>query len=156
MKRIGLMGAVGALTLAMLVPAAVSAGIGPQPFGAEIDVARCTNRNGEHGFGKVVLKMDAFARNDLANSPTPNYIIITAWYEQKIDGVWHRFDVTTATGPVHPDGYPYVFSNYLGMALHFESADHPRTRQVMKVEFFDDLPTGDVRLGKITARTAAC
>lgn len=156
MKRIGLMGAVGALTLAMLVPASVSAGAAPASFGADVPKAKCTNKNGEHGFGKVVLLMRGFARNDVADSPTPNYIVVTGWYEQKIAGVWTKFDVTTTTSPVYPDGTPYVFGNLLGLGLHFESADHPRTRQVMKVEFFDDLPTGDLRLGKISARTAAC
>lgn len=155
MKRMGLAGAVGALALALLVPASVSAHT-PPPFWATIDKAKCTNRNGEHGFGKVVLQMRGFAVNDAAVDYTPNYIIITGRYEQKIDGVWRQFDVTTATGPIYPDGHPYVFQNLLGLGLHFESADHPLTRMVMKVEFFDDLPTGDVRLGKISARTAAC
>ena len=156
MKRIGLMGAVGAVTMALLVPASVSAGAPAPSFWAEVPKAACTNYKGEHGFGRVVLHLRGFAVNNVADAPTPNYMIVTGRYEQKINGVWVKGDITTTTSQTYPDGYQTYFQGMLGMALHFESADHPRTRMVMRVEFFDDLPTGDVRLGKITARTAAC
>jgi len=158
MKRIGLLGAIGALTLAMFIPASVSAHSNgtATTFGARVDKALCTNRGGQHGFGKVVLKMSAYARNDLPDEPTPNFIKILGRLDQKIDGVWVKGGLTTATTPIYPDGTPYVFPNLLGLAWQFESADHPLSRIVMRVEFWDVLPSGNVRLGKISARTAAC
>lgn len=157
MNRMGFAGAVGALTMALLVPASVSAGAAPAPmFWAEVPKAACTNYKGKHGFGRVVLHMRGFALNNVADAPTPNYIIVTGRYEQKIDGVWVKGGISSATSPTYPDGHQYTFQGMLGQAMRFESADHPLTRMVMRVEFFDDLPTGDVRLGKFTARTAAC
>lgn len=155
MMRMGLVGAVGALTLALVVPASVAAHT-PPPFWAVIDKATCINKRGEHGFGKVVLQMRGFARNDAAEAASPNYIVIRGMYQQRIEGAWVDFDVTTATSPTYPDGHPDTFQNLLGMALHFESADHPRTRMVMRVEFWDDQPTGDVLLGKVSTRTGRC
>lgn len=60
------------------------------------------------------------------------------------------------TSPTHRDRTPGVFQGFGQMVWHFESADHRRTRMLMRVEFWDDLPTGDVRLGKISGRTASC
>lgn len=158
MKRIGLMGAVGALAMALLVPASVSAHSphSSPAFEVRVDKASCSNRGGKYGFGKVVLRMSAYARNDLADEPTPNYIFITTWLQEKIDGVWVNLGVGHTTPEIYPDGYPGVFEENLGASWQFKEADHPRTRLLMKVEFFDDLPTGDVRLGKVSARTAAC
>jgi len=155
MKRIGLIGAMSALALALLVPAAVSAHT-PPPYGGGVDKAFCTNRGGKHGFGKVVLQMGAFATNNDPDSRTPNYLPIVGTMDQKINGVWVRGSATTATTQIYPDGTPHDFTNMLGLGWHFRSADHPRTRMTMRIEFWDDLPTGDVRLAKISARTAAC
>lgn len=156
MKRIGLTGAISALAVALLIPASVSAHDTPT-FGAHVDKAVCTHRGGSHGFGKVVLQMSAYARNDLADMPTPNYIVITGWVQEKINGVWVMLGGgTTATTQIYPDGTTGVFPDLLGLSLSFDTADHPRRRMMMKVEFFDDLESGDVRLGKISARTAAC
>ncbi len=155
MKRIGLLGAISAVVLALLIPASVSAST-PTTFGARVDKAVCTNHGGHHGFGKVVLQISAYARNDLPDEPTPNFIKIVGRLDQKVDGIWIKGGLTTATTPIYPDGTAYVYPDLLGLAWHFESADHPRSRIVMRVEFWDVLPSGNVRLGKISARTAAC
>jgi hypothetical protein len=156
MNRMGLAGAVGALTLALLVPASVSANGPGETWSAQIEKAKCTNVRGAHGFGKVVLQMRAFAQNDVVGRPTPNYIVITGWIQQKMDGIWVTGGVGSATTAVHPDGSPGVFEDLLGNSWNFQEADHPPTRLMMKVEFFDSLPTGDVRLGKMTGRTGVC
>jgi hypothetical protein len=156
MKRMGIAGVLGALTLSLIVPGAVSATELPT-FGAQVDTAKCTNRGGQHGFGRVKLQMQGFARNDVAGKPTPNYIVVRGSMEQKIDGVWVDVSgATTTTSQTYPDGTVGVFNGLLGLGWAFESADHPRTRIVMRVEFWDDLPTGDVRVAKISARTAGC
>lgn len=155
MKRIGLIGAVGALTTALLLPSSVAANSEPT-FWAQVDKAACTHHRGAHGFGKVILRMQGFGRNDVADAPTPNYILITTWLQEKIDGVWVNLGVGNTTPVIYPDGYPGVFDQNLGASWQFKAADHPRTRLRMRVEFFDDLPTGDVRIGKVSARTEAC
>jgi hypothetical protein len=155
MKRIGLIGAMSALAMALLVPAAVSAHT-PPPYGGGVDKALCTNRGGQHGFGKIRLQMSAWAYNYDAELATPNYIRIVGTMDQKINGVWVRGSATTATTQVYPDGTANDFTNMLGLGWHFRSADHPRTRMTMRIEFWDDRPTGDVRLANISARTAAC
>jgi hypothetical protein len=156
MKRIRLMGAVGALTIAMLVPASVSA-VGPSDvWWAQIDKATCINTRGTHGFGKVALQVRAFAQNDRPGMPTPNYIVMTGWMQQKIDGIWVTGGVGSATTPVYPDGHPGVFEGLYGIRWSFQEPDHPPTRMMMKIEFFDSQPSGDVRLGKMTARTSVC
>lgn len=156
MKRMSLIGAIGALTLALLAPASVSAGVPPRPFGAEIDVARCINVRGAHGFGKIVLRVTGWARNNVAGAPTPNYIYITTKLQEKINGAWVNLGTGHTTPVIYPDGHSGLFDEYLGASWQFTSAVHPPTRLTMTVEFFDDLPTGDVRLGKISGRTAAC
>ena len=157
MKRMGFIGATTALSMALLVPAAVSAHApSPPTYGARVDKAACTSHRGQHGFGKVVLQMSSWARNDVPNAPTINYMRIVGRMDQKIDGVWVKGSVTTATSPSDPDGTGMIYPDLLGLAWHFESADHPRARIVMRVEFWDDLPTGDVRVARISARTEAC
>ena len=155
MKRISLMSTLGALAVALLLPASTSAHSAPA-FWSDVLVARCTNEGGQHGFGKVVLGMEGYAFNDYDDSPTPNYIVVVGKHQQKIDGVWETFGRTTATSPIYSDGHPYVFSNMLKESISFESADHPKMRMLMRVEFWDDLPATDVRLGSISARTEAC
>jgi hypothetical protein len=155
MKRMGLIGAVSALTLAVLVPASVSAHSAPT-YWAQLNKAGCGHRGGQHGFGKVVLGMRGYARNDMDEATTPNYIVVISRYQQKIDGVWVEGGVASATSPTYADGYAYTFQGFLQSALHFESADHPLTRMLIRVEFWDDLPAGDVLLGKVSTRSAAC
>jgi hypothetical protein len=157
MKRLGLVGAVSALSLALLVPASVSAHTPPAPpFGARVTKAACTKQGGWYGFGKIVLRMDAWARNDLPGSPTPNYIYIFTWLQEKVDGVWVNVGLGQTTPVIYPDGHPGIFEDALHVNWHFTAPQPERTRALMRVEFFDDLPTGDVRLGKKWARTAAC
>ena len=63
MKRMSFIGAIGALTIALLVPASVSAHHGPT-FWGHVDKAVCTNSGGKYGFGKVRLQMSAYARKE--------------------------------------------------------------------------------------------
>ena len=154
MKRIGLLAGIGAITLAMIIPASVSADT--QTYGAHIDKAVCTNHGGQYGFGKVQLQMSAWGRNDVAGQPSPNYIRIVGRMDQKVAGIWIKGGAATVTTPSYPDGTGNLYPDLLGQAWHFRSADHPRSRMVMRVEFWDVLPSGDVRLAKISARTEAC
>jgi hypothetical protein len=156
MKRIGRIG-ISVLSMALLAPAAVSAhSPAAPPYGAHVDKAVCSNRGGEHGFGKVQLQMNSWARNDPPNWPTVNYMRIVGRMDQKIDGVWVKGSATTATSPSNPDGTGFIYPALLGLGWHFPSADHPRTRLVMRVEFWDDRPNRDVRIARISARTEAC
>ena len=157
MKRIGLISTAGVLAIALLVPAAVAAhSPPPRPFWAQVEKAACTKHGGWYGFGKIVLRMNAFARNDLRGLSTPNYIYIFAWFQEKVDGVWVNVNYAQTTPVIYPDGYPEIFEAGLHVNWHFDAPHPARTRVLMRVEFFDDLPTGDVRLGKRYARTAAC
>jgi len=70
--------------------------------------------------------------------------------------VWVKGSVTTATSPTNPDGTGFIYPNLLGLGGHFDSADHPRMRIVMRAEFWDDRPNRDVRIARISARTEAC
>jgi hypothetical protein len=157
MKRMGLAVAVGALIMALLVPASVSAtSHSAPPYWAQLNKAGCGHRGGQHGFGKVVLGMRGYAHNDMDDAITPNYIVVISRHQQKIDGVWVEGGLASATSPTYADGYAYTFQGFLQSAMHFESADHPLTRMLIRVEFWDDLPTGDILLGKVSTRTAAC
>ena len=46
--------------------------------------------------------MSAHGRYDLAGEPTPNFIKILGRLDQKIDGVWVKGGLTTATTPIIP------------------------------------------------------
>ena len=156
MKRVGLLGSLGALTLALLVPAAVSAHSAPS-FWSEVVKSGCTTTGGEHGFGKVKLGIRAYAQNNVPDAPTPNYIVIRSKFQQKVDGAWVTIGATTATTQVHPDGHPYVFEDLLIEDYSFESADHPKMRMIMRAVAWDDLETGDVRIGvSARAQSPAC
>jgi hypothetical protein len=156
MKRIGLATAVGTLAMALLVPATVSAGSAPV-FWSDVIKSSCTSTGGEHGFGKVRLGMRAYAQNDLPDAPTPNYIVIRSKFQQKVGGAWVTIGSTTATTQVHPDGHPYVFEDLLIEEYSFESADHPKMRMIMRAIAWDDLESGDVRLGvSARAQSPAC
>jgi hypothetical protein len=153
----GIIGATTALAMALFVPAAVSAhSPPPPPWGMEIDKAVCRNTGGEHGFGKVHMQVNSWAVNDQPGWATVNYMRIVGRMDQKIDGVWVKGSVTTATSPSNPDGTGYIYPNLLGLSWHFESADHPRSRIVMRVEFWDDRPVTGRRIDVIHARTEAC
>lgn len=155
MKRIGLLGTLGALTLAMLAPASTSAHT-PPVFWTDLLSSTCTNEGGAHGFGKVKLGMRAYARNDDPNDLTPNYIVIRSKFQQKVDGVWTTIGSGSVTTPVHPDGEQGAFSSLYITGYSFESADHPKMRMIMRAVFWDDLESGDVQVGSIRVQSPAC
>jgi hypothetical protein len=155
MKRIGIATTVGALALVMLVPAAASAHSAPA-FWSVLLKNTCVTTGGEHGFGKIKLGMEAYATNNDPDAPTTNYIVIRSKFQQKNAGKWATIGSTRVTTPVYADGHPDVFRNLLIEGYSFESADHPRMRMIMRVEFWDGLESGDVLLGTTRVQSAAC
>jgi len=155
MKRLGLMGTLGALALAALAPATASAHT-PPVFWVDILKSTCVNEGGEHGFGRIKLGMAAYATNTDPEAPTPNYSIIRSKFQQKIDGVWVTIGGSSTTTPVSPDGSPELIYNLLIESFSFRSADHPKMRMIMRAVFWDDLESGDVRLGSTRVQSPAC
>ena len=86
MKRVTLFGAMSALLLAMMIPAAASAAL--PKWWDDINRAACTHTGGLYGFGKVVLNVDFHSFNDWGNTttPTPNYIKVNILRQEKVNG----------------------------------------------------------------------
>jgi hypothetical protein len=155
MRRVMLIGAIGALLLAMMIPGIASAAL--PKWWNDISRAACTNTGGHFGFGKVVLSVDWHTFNDWEDPsiPSPNYIVVNTLRQEKVNGAWVTVAHSSVQSATYPDGYSSIFSQSAKMAYSFPSAVHPPTRIIMRAGFWDDLAT-DVRLKKLVEQTSTC
>jgi hypothetical protein len=151
-RRIGLGGIVSVLTLALLLP---STALGAYaPYRSVVLRAACTTSGGLYGYGKVVLKVEAFS---YAQAGT-NYFVFKTRRQEKIDGVWVTVERTTQQSAIFPDDTDpeYSFSAINKVKYAFPTASHPRTRLLTKIQFWDQRPGGDVLLAAHGHRTGGC
>ena len=155
MRRLAYTAVIAALALTLLVPSTASAAAAP--WFRDVERAVCSNTGGAFGFGRVAVRVRFGAFNDWDDPslPTVNYIKVVSKRQQKVDGVWVTVAQTTTQTAVYPDG-----SGWLGLTAEmryaFPEEVHPLTRIVMRGEFWDDVPTGDVRLKTIRVLTKGC
>ena len=155
--RLTLGSAALAMGLAMILPATTMAAV--VPHRVVVLQAACTTEHGLYGYGKVVLKLQALAQNIHDDVPDTNYFIFNSRRQEKVAGVWMTVEhsvVQSTFSPDFDDGGPVYFNAVNKMKYDFMAADHPRTRILMRVEFWDERPGADVRLNAIGERTAAC
>ena len=149
-KRLGLAGTVGLLIGALLLPAATQAAYAP--YRSYVLKAACTNSGALYGFGKVVLKVEAASYADGGT----NYFVFKVRRQEKIDGTWVTVDRSRITSEFFADGSEGIFTAAHKAKYVFPSPDHPKTRILMKVEFWDQRSGGDVLLARHGHRTEGC
>ncbi len=145
-----------AIAVAMLLPATTIAAV--TPHRVVVLQAACTSGQGLYGYGKVVLKLQAIAQNIHDDVPDTNYFIFNSRRQEKIAGVWVTVEqsvVQSTFSPDSPSGALY-FDAVNKMKHDFTAAEHPRTRILMRVEFWDERPGADIKLNAIGQRTSAC
>ena len=116
MKRISLIGTLGALALAMLVPAGASAHT-PPVYWTDLLKSTCVNEGGATASAGSSSGWRLTPATTIQMHLTPNYIVIRSKFQQKVDGAWATIGSSSVTTPVHPDGDQNVFSNLLHRGL---------------------------------------
>lgn len=149
-RRIGLTGTVGLLIAALLLPAATQAAFAP--YRSYVLKAACTNSGALHGFGKVVLKVEAASYADGGT----NYFVFKVRRQERIDGLWVTVDRSSFTSEFFGDNTDGIFTAVHRAKYVFPSSDHPKTRILLKVQFWDQRAGGDVLLAAQGHRTARC
>lgn len=142
----------GLLCLALLLPASALGAYAP--YRSVVLRAACTNSGAAHGFGKVVLKVEALSHADAGT----NYFVFKTRRQERINDAWVTVERTTTRSETFPDNYdPDHFFSVVNKAKYvFSNASHPRTRLLTKIQFWDERPGGDVLLATHGHRTRGC
>lgn len=152
-RRLISTGVLVAVGLAMLLPATASAAL--PLYRIQLTRSACTSADGQYGFGKVVLGVRALTYNSFDSEPSPNYIVFRTKRQEKIDGSWVTASTTVRQSPVYPDNYFDSIIDSTKTIYSFPGAEHPRTRLLTRIEFWDD-QAHDVLLAAYRRRTDGC
>ena len=149
-RRLGLATIMSLLALALLMPGTALGAYAP--YRSVVLRAVCTNSGGLYGHGKIVLKVEGLSYADADT----NYFVFKVRRQEKVNGVWVNVEKTTHTSAVFPDDTEGVFSAVNKSKYVFPTAEHPRTRLLTKIQFWDERAGADVLLAVHGHRTAGC